>query len=323
MEQAGQVSIFDDGLEEEHGSGATPARAWDRDSAKRALDDLFTNTLYYKSSRRYDELLKYMAHFPAYSPYNAMLLHVQMPGASYVAPPHRWIHKFGRRIKAGARPLVILQPMGPVMFVFDVSDTEPTEHARPLPPEVEKPFEVRRGFVGEKLEWVSENAKRYGVRVNNVPEGSQSAGSIGPIAEDVKAKQIFKAGRDRQRKPVFIIVPVRYDLVVNKNMSREARYATIVHELAHLYCGHLGTPNNKWWPDRRGLEEKTREFEAESVTYLVSSRFGIENPSAKYLADYLGEQEKIPPISLECVLKSAGLIEKMSLGQMKPRKDTR
>ena len=39
----------------------------------------------------------------------------------------------------------------------------------------------------------------------------------------------------------------------NLSASRESRYATIVHELGHLYCGHLGTPNAKWWPDRLGL----------------------------------------------------------------------
>jgi hypothetical protein len=50
--------------------------------------------------------------------------------------------------------------------------------------------------------------------------------------------------------------------LLNSNLSAEARYATLVHELAHLYCGHLGTLNDKWWPDRRGLPHAAREFEA-------------------------------------------------------------
>src|SRR5207248_2429484 len=61
----------------------------------------------------------------------------------------------------------------------------------------------------------------------------------------------------------------------NSNLSAEARYAILVHELAHLYCGHLGTPNDKWWPDRRGLPHVAREFEAESVCFLVCERLGI------------------------------------------------
>jgi len=46
-------------------------------------------------------------------------------------------------------------------------------------------------------------------------------------------------------------------------LSREAHYTTPVHELGHLYCGDLGTPNEQRWPDRRGLSEAIREFEAD------------------------------------------------------------
>ena len=122
------------------------------------------------------------------------------------------------------------------------------------------------------------------------------------------------------REPIYADLAVRYDLLMNGSLSREARYATLVHELAHLYCGHLGTPNDKWWPDRRGLDHDVREFEAESVTYLVCSRFGIDNPSEQYLSGFVGKHEQVPSISLECVLKTAGLIENMSSQKMKARK---
>jgi len=41
------------------------------------------------------------------------------------------------------------------------------------------------------------------------------------------------------------------------------------------------------------------ECEAESISYLVCTRLGIETPSAEYLAGYLGEGGMMPPISLE------------------------
>lgn len=63
------------------------------------------------------------------------------------------------------------------------------------------------------------------------------------------------------------------------------------------------------------------EFEAESVAYLVCARSGIRNPSERYLAGYLKEREQVPPISLDCVMKTAGLVETMSRERMKPRKD--
>jgi len=317
-----QASLFGNTFHEKTVPDTTiiPAEAWDQDAAKRALDELFTFTFQYKDSKAYQELMQFVARFRFYSPFNAMLVHIQMSGAKFVAPPHRWLRDYGRRIKPGARPLVILQPMGPVMFVFDVKDTEPTKDAQPLPPEVEKPFEVRKGHVGKGLETVIENSKRDGLRITKSHEGSQSAGSIRQVAKDVQATQKFQAGMDKYRNPVYIDMPVKYDLVVNTKLSRESQFATIVHELAHLYCGHLGTPNNKWWPDRRGLKQVAEEFEAESVAYLVCTRSGIDNPSKQYLSGHVGREEQAPSISLECVIKSAGLIETMSRKKMKPRK---
>jgi len=112
---------------------STPATEWDRDLARRALDELFRLAGEYRTTSEYRKLLDFVGRFRFYSPYNAMLVHIQMPGAEYVAPPHRWLRAYGRHIKAGARPIVILQPMGPVMFVYDVSDTEPEDGAPPLP----------------------------------------------------------------------------------------------------------------------------------------------------------------------------------------------
>ena len=299
---------------------ATPAGVWEQAAAKRALDELFSLTFQYKTSAAYRDLLQFVTRFRSYSPFNAMLVHIQMPGALFVAPPYRWLRDYGRRIGPDARPLIILQPMGPVMFVFDVSETEPTEGAPPLPPEVEDPFEVRKGYVGGNLELVIDNAKRDGLRVTERKEGSQSAGSICYAPENLHTSQQFQAGIDKNRNPVFMDIPVKYDLVINAGLSREARYATIVHELAHLYCGHLGTPKVQWWPDRRGLSHEIEEFEAESVAYLVCLRCGIDISSEQYLSHYLGEQEHVPPISLERVMKAAGLIESMSQRRMKPRK---
>ena len=48
----------------------------------------------------------------------------------------------------------------------------------------------------------------------------------------------------------------------------------------------------------------------------------IDNPSAEYLANYVKTREDLPSISLECVMKTAGLIENMGRGRLKSRKKT-
>ena len=58
----------------------SPAQKWDRDSARRALDELFTVAHQYNSSKSYLELMEFIGKFRSYSPFNAMLVHMQMPG---------------------------------------------------------------------------------------------------------------------------------------------------------------------------------------------------------------------------------------------------
>ena len=307
--------------EQSWGDGLSPAQQWDEETTKRALDELFSGTCQYRSSQAFNSLLKFISRFRFYSPYNSMLLHVQMPGAQYVAPAHRWRRNYDRTIKPNARPLVILQPMGPVMFVFDVSDTLPGNKNIPLPPEVERPFDTLKGYVTTELKQTMENVKRDGVQIVLRKEGSQSAGSIQLTKEKNMAPLQFRSGWDKSGAPVFISVPVRYSVIINDNLSREGQYATLIHELAHLYCGHLGTPNLKWWPDRRGLDKQIREFEAESISYLICKRLGIESTSDQYLAHYMNHNQEVPQISFECVMKVSGLIEQMGKQHLKPRKE--
>jgi len=283
-------------------------------SARRALDDLFSVARRYNSSAAYFELMQFIGRFRFYSPFNAMLIHTQMAGARFVATPSRWRDDFSREVKAGARPIVILQPMGPVLFVIDVAETEAMPGAPSLPPEVECPFEVRQGRITSELATTIENAKRDGIRVSERAHGSQRAGSI-QYAPTIETLDVV-IGTAVQR------VPLRYELLLNTNLSAESQYATLAHELGHLYCGHLGSPNSKWWPDRQGLPIEIREFEAESACYLVCTRLGIENPSAQYLSGYVKKYESTPPISLDAVLKSALLIEKMGQGRLGLRKNS-
>ena len=268
-----------------------------------ALDELFSCARQYRSSQSYLALLEFVGRFRFYSPFNAMLIHTQMPGARFVAPASRWLRKFRRNIKTSARPIVVLQPMGPVLFVFDVSDTEALPEAPALPPSVTNPFAVRAGCVGHELEQTIENAKRDGVDVLKLPQGSQRAGAI-RLSNPGLYLNVAEAG-------VAEPVPRRYDLTLNSNLSREAAFATLVHELAHLYCGHLGSPDKAWWPDRRGMKVEIKEFEAESVCYLVCTRLGIDNPSAEYLAGHVRKFDETPPIGLDAVMKAAWLIERM------------
>src|SRR5690348_6061867 len=104
MSGPGQGDLFDD---------RSPASAWDRDVARHTLDELFSLARQYTSTAAYSDLLRFIVRFRFCSPYNAMLVLSQMGGEKFVAPPYRWLGQYRRRIRTGARPLVILRPMGP------------------------------------------------------------------------------------------------------------------------------------------------------------------------------------------------------------------
>ena len=288
----------------------------DQDSARTALDELFTLARKYNSSNAYLELIRFVGRFRFYSPFNAMLIHTQMPGAHFVCTALGWRRDYHREIKIGARPIVILQPMGPILFVFDVSDTAPLPNAPPLPVRVEDPFKVRSGKIGGQLGLTIENARRDGVRVSERADGSQQAGSIQWAA----AGQHLEFTIANKRMPISTQVPLWFELLLNSSLSAESRFGTLIHELAHLYCGHLGTPNGRWWPDRQNLSHVVREFEAESVSYLVCARLGIDTASDEYLAGYVKKCPATPPISLDRVLKSVWLLEQMGRARLALRK---
>ena len=230
----------------------------------------------------------------------------------------RWLQDYGRKVAPGGRPITILQPKGPVLFVFDVGDTGPIPGAPKLPQSVTNPFAVVRGVERGELDKTVENCKRDGVRVHEREFGSQRAGQI----QSSDTSDVFQLSVSHLFKNEKIPVPIRYELLLNSRQTREERYATLVHELGHLYCGHLGSANEQHWPDRRGLPKEVVECEAESISYLVCARLGIETPSAEYVAGYLRGDGKMPNISLDAVMKSAMAIHQMGKSLLPLRKDS-
>lgn len=270
-----------------------------------ALDELFYQVNFYRHGKDVRELFEFINKFPQLAPFNAFLLHVQKPGSQYVATAPEWRQKFNRRIRPGARPLVILQPFGPVRFVFELGDTEGPGS---FPEELLRPFRTGGLLPDSVFDRLLGNLPHDGIAFHEADQGTGSAGWIA-VAEGADFQH---AGGE--------CVKVLYHLTVNRNHSREEQFATIAHELGHLYCGHLGTPDSSWWPDRWQTAEDVREFEAESVAWLVCKRVGIVNPSAAYLITRLRDEDEIPPVSLEAILKAAGMVEALMFRSLRPRK---
>lgn len=284
------------------GSGTTPPSPLTAAHAEGLLDTLFHDAQRFRKGDEYRAFLHFVAAFHDYAPFNAALVYAQMPGARYVLTPKRWKEQYGRDIVPGARPLVMLRPGGPVMFVFDVSDTS---GGMPLPDKVLRPFRVGGLSAWDADVQAIRNARRDRVQVRKQATGSLLAGSIRQVQGSATD---FDGGA-----PAYLVL-------LSDRFSASERMATLAHELAHLYCGHLGNPfGHGHWPDRTGLTITEKEFEAESVAYLVCHRLGLEPASASYLAGYLVNADEVPSISMDAVLRASGRILDMATRKVPPR----
>jgi hypothetical protein len=263
---------------------------------KSALDDMFIRSMAYRKSKPYKEMLKFIAKFPLYSPYNRFILYIQNPNITFVAMPEQWEREFGRKVKPNARPMVILVPFGPVGFVYDLADTE----GDPIPEHLANPFSVQGTFQAKIWHNTLHNSIRDRIAVINQTQSALKAGEIAPF-DSSKHRELVKP----------LGYPVEYVVALNQEHDLAMRYATLAHELGHLYSGHLGGSEYGEWKERVHLSHEQIEIEAESISFLVCSRLGLETKSHEYLAQFASKYDALPPFSLETVLKVAGRIEEM------------
>lgn len=79
-------------------------------------------------------------------------------------------------------------------------------------------------------------------------------------------------------------------IALHEELDLPSRYGVLLHELAHIYLGHLGGDPDGWWPCRGDLDRSSAELEAKAVAYIVSRRAGLTGASAQYVSRYLGEK---------------------------------
>ncbi|WP_157270274.1 ImmA/IrrE family metallo-endopeptidase [Paraoerskovia marina] len=287
--------------------------------AKASIDALVRDGLHYRFSSQYRDLVEFIKRFRQYSPFNGLLVHLQDPGAAFVATPAHWRSNYGRKISELARPIVILRPKGPVMVVFDVRHTEPDGSGGDLPLGVLDPMAAAATLPDYELhacwERLLDNAKRDGIRIRTKDEGHHSAGYARVSAGDLLVRPPSRPG------DIATTHPLRFDIVVNANDPIADQLATLLHELGHIYCGHLGTRNPKHWESRLLETKETREFEAESVAYIAMSRFDPKIVMGRHISQIVTSMNEIPPIGLQVVLRTAGLLIEMATKRLPDRSD--
>ena len=274
------------------------------------VDEMFAASTRFRDNRHVMELLRFIARFPGYSAFNGLLLYTQNSSVTHVATARRWKQKFGRRPKSDARPIVILAPMAPILFVFDIQDTEgPT-----IPSTLLRPRGTQPQLLGKIYTHTRHNCAVHGIAVY---ETTMAHGTTGTASRITPALRKEHQDLDLQKDTSYLIL-------IDRTQPLEDRYSSLTHELAHIFCSHLGIDRHAWWPEREDLNVNGEEIESDAAAYLVCKRLGLQASSAEHLSNYIEKNHELPVFSLNAVLQSVGYLEDMGKSLWKePRRRRR
>lgn len=280
-------------------------------SLSNQIGELYKRVKEYRSSETFRNFLSLCATFKKYSFYNCMLAHTQMPGARYILTEYEWKKRYGRLVKTDSRPIVILKPFGPVQLIYDISQTVSNDWFGTEDEAWEKfvdPFsqdsEKLAGIVDiKKCDKLVKNLPYYGISFDMFETGSTYGGKLevgnysDPIIKFLVRGQTLKAYPS-------------YTIKCKSGMNKAQQFEIIAHELGHLFCRHMYCMYETKW-ECRELSHAAKEFEAQTVAWLVCNRQNIPSSSCLYLSTYLENNKEIPDININEIIKAATLVENM------------
>ena len=257
----------------------------------------------------------FLRTFPTEKPYNAYLIRVQRPEASFTATASRWTQSYRGIVRAGSRPMVVLRPFGPVGFVYDILDID----GHWIPEAAWRPFHATGSASPRAYRLLIEHAATELVSVERVTTPPTEAGLIRPLAPGR-----VKMPSQTLQPDLSGLVPrtptpwAAYTVEINAAFDDATALTTLLHELAHLLLGHLERPPHHEGhrsavpPHRPGLSHGVVELEAESVAFLSAGRLGLEDRSAQYLAPFFQEGvsgREFRGLNFDAVLRAATRLE--------------
>lgn len=220
-----------------------------------------------------------------FGPFNVQMIYAQRPGAGLVASRREWEAQ-GRTVRPGAIPIIVLRPMGPIDYVIEELDTDPPTQRDPTRDVFAACGELNPERLDRLIEALAKPTKRHLlVHIQRRPTGASLAGWIvgGPLVPVDEVPSGFK-------EPMGPI----WNVSINERLTPAEQFVTLLHELGHLFCGHLGPFSDSnlnadefGWPDRRHLPRATMEIEAELVAWWLANREGLTTGSPLYLRPYL------------------------------------
>ena len=240
-------------------------------------------------SDSYKECLRYMSKFTNYSAGNCILIMLQKPDASLVAAFGKW-KELGRTINKGEKGIAILAPMKFKSKEVEeqlVKDGDGKQMYNADGSEKKEKVEVEQTSIGFKKVYVFDISQTSG---EPIPE------YVHELNEDIEEEHVeavISAIRSVTGLPVgFEDIDSgakgyysygEHRIAIQNGMSGAQAIKTAIHECAHAL---LHDPDKKLPTANSSRSDK--EVQAESVAYIVASRYGIDTSdySFPYIASW-------------------------------------
>lgn len=257
----------------------------------------------YFDSDTYKQYLEGMAHFNNYSPRNIQLIMSQFPEASMVASFQEWRKRNGS-VKKGEKAIYIQAPVsvmkkdenGKPILNPETGEKETVTYFKPVPV-----FDIKQVSPQEGKEL-------------NLPK------AMGTIPEQLGKdyyQNVYRSLRDISQNNNK--VPIRFrelgqedgfyspqtnEIVIKKGMSYERTLSTLIHEMAHSELHNKQSLTERF--DGK-LTRSTKELQAESIAYVVSSHLGFDTSqeSFPYLASWSKEKDGLANLTAQLEIVQA------------------
>lgn len=226
-------------------------------------------------SGRWQRYLEVMSRFHRYSANNSLLIAMQMPEATAVASYTDWKRKFSRQVRKGERGIRILAP---VRYRRKVEDDDSNEAVveRLAGFRLASTFDVSQ-TEGEPLPQVVELLDGSAERYEQVMGAIEKAAPVPLGFEEMPASVNGFFSRAERR------------IAIRPGMSQAQTVKTAIHELAHSRMHDFDGAI----PPEDLSDRGTREVQAESVAFVVASRYGLDTGgySFGYIASWASGRE--------------------------------
>jgi antirestriction protein ArdC len=279
------------------------------------LHDKITQMLQEYDYEKWLDFLNFSTKFKQYSMINQFLIHYQFPQASYVKGYKAW-QKLGRYVKKGEKAIQIYAPRFKKITDKKKDATGKIQYD-PSGHPIEEEKQALTGFTCVSVFDVSQTEGEEGtlpepldIQINGIAESGDYSKVLNQFLIEIKKE--LPVYMDSKHDNGYYLLKEK-EIHLNPNKNNSSKIETLIHEYTH----HLHIQKH----GGSDCDANSQEFVAESVSYLICNRIGIDTSkyAAPYLLNYSSKQANLTHLIKDIEVIYNDIQKKLRLDQTKQK----